>query len=207
MKSHLSEAQGGVPEGSAAPDSAKPKAYVLTHPSEAHLHGFVREVTCGDANVVPIIRISRIAKKYAVSKEHYGRITHAMWNAVGHEHSGKRLLRDLREDDNREILQTIHDIQDLLGTSIGKGEDIVLMASPDLGLDLVKAGYNVVVSRRDFADGELTRDLHVLGFLNQMMDSNQDVSTGWRKWLGSRINGSRTLTSLPGYVEVLDYTR
>lgn len=181
-----------VPVGSVAPASTdKPVVFLRAYPGEEHLQSFIKQVTLGDTNVVPILRVSRIVKKYSSSPLHYARLTHAVWNTVGHETHGKRLLTALREDDNRELLQTIHDVQDLVSTDIAKKKSLVMLASPTLSLELLQSGYRVLLARRDFEGKPLPRDPSVINFLLRTMESRKDVCPGWRKWVLDAPSRSR----------------
>jgi hypothetical protein len=176
--------------------------HLLVHPDEEYISTVIKDTASGEANILPAVRVAATARKYSCSPEHYARITHAMWNTIHDRDFGLHMLRNLREDHNLEILKTIEEAQEILGTAVAKGESVLMMANPDSVIALALAGYKIRVRTRTNGDKLLPPSLDALGYTQSLPYFRRDTLTSWRpfkKIASILMDKEIALKDLPGF--------
>jgi hypothetical protein len=207
MKWKISQLPSVVTVDSEAPAPAKaPVLHLLVHPDEAYISTAIKDTVIGEAHILPALRVAASARKHSCSPEHYARITHAMWNTIHDRDFGLHMLRNLREDYDRDIIKTIEEAQEILGTAVAKGESVLMMANPDSVIALASAGYKIRVRTRTIGDKLLPLSLDALGYTQSLPSFHRDTLTSWRpfKKIDSLLTGKEiALKDLPPWLQRL----
>jgi hypothetical protein len=129
-----------------------------------------------------------------------------MWNTIHDKDFGLRMLRNLREDYDREILKTIEEAQEILGTAVAKSESVLMMANPDSVIALASVGYKIHVHMRTSVDKLLPPNLDAMSYTQSLPYFRQDTLTSWRpfKKVASMLTDKEVaLKDLPSWLQCL----
>jgi hypothetical protein len=129
-----------------------------------------------------------------------------MWNTIHDKDFGLRMLRNLREDYDREILKTIEEAQDILGTAVAKSESVLMMANPDSVIALASVGYKIHVHMRTSVDKLLPPNLDAMSYTQSLPYFRRDTLTSWRpfKKVASMLTDKEVaLKDLPSWLQCL----
>ena len=130
--------------------------------------------------MLPLLHVHKTIRKFSCSDEHYARLTHAAWNTIMDRDLGCHQLGQLREDDNRELLTSLHEAQEELGTAIAKKNAILLFASPATCINFLKMGYEVQLHTLTRDGNRLPYCLEAQGVINRHPALSNDSIVSWR---------------------------
>lgn len=154
----------------------------MTHPGMDFVSKVLKEVSLGEADVLPAFRVHRAVRLASLSSRHYAALSHATWNAIINPEHGWDSLRELEEETNPGLIPIVEEAREVIGTALAKRKGIILMASPITAVTMLQAGYRIRLLSSRMDGTNLPRCSASVGYLNEQPASRKDVATGWRPW-------------------------